>query len=265
MIIGFDHVVIAVHDLEAGVAAYQTLLGRSVVVRHSHDGIDVARIGLDNVCVELIAPGNGPSASRVRAALEDGEGLKSLVFATRDLPRLHRRAERVGLAPEAIAERGAYSVFRFATERTHGLRLMALAREAAAAVSPATTHGVVGLDHIVVRTPDAERAGALYGARLGLDMRLDREVAGRRLMFFRCGDAIVEVLHDPSIDTGRDRFWGLSWRVANADAARARLAEAGVEVSEVRTGQKPGTRVFTVRNGACSVPTLMIEPSAKPD
>jgi hypothetical protein len=75
----------------------------------------------------------------------------------------------------------------------------------------------------------------------------------------------VEVLHDPSIDNGRDRFWGLSWRVANADEARARLAQAGLDVSDVRTGLKPGTRVFTVRNGTCGVPTLMIEPSAKPD
>lgn len=265
MITGFDHVVIAVHDLEASAAAYETLLGRHVVDRHSHDGIDVARILLDNIAVELIAPGDGPNADRVRAALEDGEGLKSLVFAARDLPSLHRRAARVGLAPEAIAERGAYSVFRFATERTHGLRLMALAREASAAASPASTHGVTGLDHIVVRTPDAERAAALYGARLGLDMRLDREVAQRRVMFFRCGDAVVEVLHDPSIDNGRDRFWGLSWRVANADEARARLAQAGLDVSDVRTGLKPGTRVFTVRNGTCGVPTLMIEPSAKPD
>ena len=265
MITGFDHVVIAVHDLEAGIAAYETLLDRTVVNRVSRDGIDAAIISLDNISVELIAPGDGPSADRVRAVLEEGEGLKSLVFAAHELPSLHRRAERVDLAPEEITQRDGYAVFRFATDRTHGLRLMAQAREATAAVSSSSAHGVGGLDHIVVRTPDAERAAALYGARLGLDMRLDREVAGRRLMFFRCGDAIVEVLHDPSIGTGRDRFWGLSWRVARADAARARLAEAGLDVSEVRTGLQPGTRVFTVRNGACGVPTLMIEPSAKPD
>ena len=47
---------------------------------------------------------------------------------------------------------------------------------------------VEGLDHVVVRTPDPERAAALYGARLGLDMRLDRSTPawGSRLMFFRC-------------------------------------------------------------------------------
>ncbi len=50
-----------------------------------------------------------------------------------------------------------------------------------------------------------------------------------------------------------------SWRVTNADAARARLAAAGLEVSEVRQGVKPGTRVFSVREGTAGVPTLMIE------
>lgn len=266
MIVGFDHVVIATHDLEAGAAAYGTLLGRPVAERFSLDGIDVALIDLDNIAVEIIAPGeSGPGAERLRMALQEGEGLKSLVFATGDLLGLHRRAERVGLAPDEISTRETYSVFRFNTERTHGVRLMAQARETPAPRSPITDSSVGGLDHIVVRTPNAERAAALYGARLGLDMRLDREVAGRRLLFFRCGDGVVEVVHDTEITNNRDRFWGLSWRVASADTARDRLANAGLDVSEVRTGFKPGTRVFTVRDQTCGVPTLMIEPSRKRD
>ena len=83
-------------------------------------------------------------------------------------------------------------------------------------------------------------------------------------MFFRCGEAIVEIVHDDTL-TGADRLWGLSWRVADADAARARLDQAGVSVSDVRTGMKPGTRVFTVRDQSCGVPTLMIEASRKHD
>ena len=59
-----------------------------------------------------------------------------------------------------------------------------------------------------------------------------------------------------------DRLWGLSWRVPNADAARARLAAEGVDVSEVRPGRKPGTRVVSVKDGTCGVPTLLIEPEA---
>jgi hypothetical protein len=34
-------------------------------------------------------------------------------------------------------------------------------------------------------------------------------------------------------------------------------------VSDVRAGRKPGTRVLTVRNGACGIPTLLVERTAR--
>jgi catechol 2,3-dioxygenase-like lactoylglutathione lyase family enzyme len=124
---------------------------------------------------------------------------------------------------------------------------------------------VAGLDHVVIRTPDPERAAALYGARLGLDMRLDRSnpAWGARLLFFRCGDLIVEIAHDLAAGRGDgpDTLWGLSWRVPDAMAARGRLQAAGLDVSEVRTGRKPGTRVLTLRDATCGVPTLLLEPA----
>jgi hypothetical protein len=55
----------------------------------------------------------------------------------------------------------------------------------------------------------------------------------------------------------------LSWRVADIVATRARLASAGVDVSDVRSGRKPGTRVLTVRNGTCGVPTILVEQTAQ--
>jgi catechol 2,3-dioxygenase-like lactoylglutathione lyase family enzyme len=253
LIVGFHHVVLAVRDLAAAAGAYETLLDRRALCSDAEDGVATALITTDNIAVELMAPtGDGAAAQRLRAALADGEGLKSLVFATADLNAAHRRFERVGLAPEAITARGS---FRLNTERTHGVRHFVMGAHRPAA----TPAAVSGLDHVVVRTPDAERAAALYGARLGLDMRLDREVRGARLMFFRCGDAVVEIIHDTAIEDRRDRLWGLSWRVLNAETEHARLAAAGVDVSDVRVGMKPGTRVFTVRSGACGVPTLMIE------
>jgi catechol 2,3-dioxygenase-like lactoylglutathione lyase family enzyme len=134
-------------------------------------------------------------------------------------------------------------------------------RSAATAEAPMTA-----MDHVVVSTADPERAAALYGARLGLDMALDRSHPDwGRLMFFRCGDLIVEVVQRPgaSADPALDKLWGLSWRVADIDATRARLASAGVDVSDVRTGRKPGTRVLTVRNGTCGIPTLLVERTAR--
>ena len=120
------------------------------------------------------------------------------------------------------------------------------------------------MDHVVVSSADPERAAALYGARLGLDMALDRSHPDwGRLMFFRCGDLIVEVVHRPDANADKDKLWGLSWRVADIDATRARLASAGIDVSDVRTGRKPGTRVLTVRNGTCGIPTLLVERTAR--
>jgi catechol 2,3-dioxygenase-like lactoylglutathione lyase family enzyme len=126
---------------------------------------------------------------------------------------------------------------------------------------------MTAMDHVVVSTADPERAAALYGARLGLDMALDRSHPDwGRLMFFRCGDLIVEVVQRPGVnlDPAQDKLWGLSWRVADIDATRARLVSAGVDVSDARTGRKPGTRVLTVRNGTCGIPTLLMERTPRP-
>jgi hypothetical protein len=34
-------------------------------------------------------------------------------------------------------------------------------------------------------------------------------------------------------------------------------------VSGVRAGRKPGTRVLSVRSGACGIPTLLVEQTAR--
>lgn len=265
MITGIDHVVIGVRDLGAAISAYETLFGSTVSSRDEREGVATALLATRNVAVELMAPiGESEGAARLRAAIDDGgEGLKSVVFATPDIVSAHRRFERVGLAPQAIVERQGWRSARLDTARTRGVRIFVLQRDVA--LQTPTDASVVGLDHFVVRSCDMEGAASLYGARLGLDMRLDREVAGRRLMFFRCGDGFMEVARDETGADGKDRLWGLSWRVPDADAARARLAGAGGNVSEVRTGFKPGTRVFTVRDNTCGVPTLMIEPSRERD
>jgi catechol 2,3-dioxygenase-like lactoylglutathione lyase family enzyme len=264
VITGIDHVVIAVRDLDAGVRDYETLLGQRAERRDGRDGVASALLVLGNVAVELMAP-VGAGGERLRAALDDGgEGVKSVVFAVSDIDAMHRRAERVGLAPEAIVENpGGWRSFRAATDRTRLIRIFFIQRERALAA--AQTGDVTALDHAVIRSGDMEAAAALYGARLGLDMRLDRQVGDRRLMFFRCGGLIVEIAEDKALDSALDKFYGLSWRVADAEASQVRLAAAGHNVSDVRAGFKPGTRVFTVRDGTCGVPTLMIETAPRRD
>ncbi len=280
MITGLDHVVVLVRELEAGVAAYQTLFARAPAWRSESDGAETVLFTLDNMTLELVsASGNGATADRIRTALaEQGEGMASICFRTNDIAKMHRRLDRLTLKPEPVADaesRDAVSGAvlswkrtRAGTDATRGVRLFFLERAAERPRSTATAEApITAMDHIVVSTGDPERAAALYGARLGLNMALDRSHPDwGRLMFFRCGDLIVEIVHRPgaAVDPARDRLYGMSWRVDNADATRARLAGAGIDVSEVRTGRKPGTRVLTVRSGTCGIPTLLVERTAKP-
>ena len=279
MITGLDHVVLLVGDINAAAAAYQTLFARAPAWRNSGDGAERVLFTLDNMTLELMSPdGDGATADRIRAVIaEQGEGLASICFRTGDIAKMHRRLDRLTLKPEPVAEAesrdatsGAtlsWKRTRAATEATRGVRMffLELAKERPLSVRTVPA-SVPAMDHVVVSTADPERAAALYGARLGLDMALDRSHADwGRLMFFRCGDLIVEVVHRPGKDTDakHDRLWGLSWRVADIDATRVRLVSSSVDVSDVRTGRKPGTRVLTVRDGTCGIPTLLVERTAR--
>jgi catechol 2,3-dioxygenase-like lactoylglutathione lyase family enzyme len=279
MITGLDHVVVVLNDIEAGAATYELLLGRAPSWRSRGEGSQTVLFTLDNMSLELMAPsGESATARRIRDVIKlSGEGLASICFATSDIARMHRRLERVALKPDPIAEVESHDLVSGkalhwkrtrATELTRGVRMFFLELAEARPRSPATTDSpILGLDHVVVSTEDPERGAALYGARLGLDMALDRSHQDwGRLMFFRCGDLIVEVVRRPVAggDSQHDRLWGLSWRVADIDATRARLLAAGLDVTEVRNGRKPGTRIMTVRNGTCGIQTVLLERSPKP-
>ena len=281
MITGLDHVVVLTGDINAASAAYQILLARAPSWQYGGGGADRVLFTLDNTTIELVAPsGEDDNADRIRSILDaQGEGLASICFRTGDIAKMHRRLDRLALKPEPVADvesRDAVSNdtmswkrTRTATETTRGVRLFFLELAKERLPSAQTAAGAItAMDHVVVSTSDPERAAALYGARLGLDMALDRSHPDwGRLMFFRCGDLIVEVTHRPgkSADTSQDRLSGLCWRVSDIDATHARLVQAGVDVSEVRTGRKPGTRVMTVRSGTCGVPTLLVQPSTGKD
>jgi catechol 2,3-dioxygenase-like lactoylglutathione lyase family enzyme len=275
VITGLDHVVVLVSDIKAGQAACETLLARAPSWRSSSDGAETVLFTLDNMSLELMAPaGSSETAERIRGVIKmQGEGLASICFRVADMEKMHRRLDRLALKPDPVTEvesrdaaSGAtlrWKRTRATTALTRGVRTFFLEladerpRSAATSAAP-----ILGLDHIVVSTEDSERAAALYGARLGLDMALDRSHQDwGQLMFFRCGDLIVEVVRRPvaGADRVHDRLWGLSWRVADIDATRARLLAAGIDVSDVRTGRKPGTRVMTVRGGTCGIQTLLLE------
>lgn len=282
MITGLDHVVLVLPSIGAAEEAYASLLGREPDWR-GEDGAGAAHVifQLENTAVEIMAPhGEGPLASRLQGMVEaGGAGLASLVFATGDLAGAHAVCERRALGPGAITHgesleaasgrRRSLSRFRLDDGATHGVRIFLLQRGADDPLlcRPAGPEAVGALDHVVINTPDPDRAAGLYGARLGLRLALDR--ASRewdmRLMFFRTGGLTVELAHRLSagLARGPDRLWGLSWRVGDIEAAHARLGSGGsrrngFELSAIRTGRKAGSRVFTVRSEALGAPTLFI-------
>jgi len=274
LLTALDHIAVVVRDLRATTAHYSELLGRAPKWLGGDSGAEYAQFQLSNTALEIMAPtGAGYLGDRVQAQLDaHGEGIWALAFATPDLAKARHVLERRGIPSAAPHASHTGTTSALATLATHGTTIFVVEQKRNATLWPASpttcdaNAAVVGLDHIVITTPQPERAAALYGARLGLEMKLDRTNPdwGSRLMFFKCGNLIVEVAHDlkQGVREGLDRAWGLSWQTPDIVATQVRLATAGFNVSDVRTGRKPGTRVFTVRDRNARVPTIVIGSSS---
>ena len=258
MITELDHVAVAVRDFDAAVDGYRRLLGREPELE-PRDGANRAWFHLANMALEVVAPaGEGPAADRVNARLDmAGEGLWIAAFQVDDLDAAGSLLGRRGLDVEPVG-----GVLRIVAAGLEFVLTPGRIGAAPSAAIGAEDASVPALDHIVVHTPNPDRALGLYGAKFGLDLRLDRanEQWGARQLFFRCGGAVFEVgasLKAPVTDEP-DRWGGLAWRVTDPEVAQARMAACGFDVSEVRPGRKPGTRVFTVRSGPPGLPALFI-------
>lgn len=278
MITGLDHVALVVRDLDAAVDGYGRLFGLTPDWIGRGGGVRQAWFQFPNMALDLISPeGAGPFADGIRAHLDRaGEGVWALAFASDDLAGDVKLMNRRGVpasepAPMSTqADDGAVREWRGSSldpKATGGTRILLMAEPAQPfpLAAPNSEAPVTQLDHVVVMTPNVDRALAIYGAKLGLDLRLDRENPkwNARQLFFRCGDSVIEMgarIGVPATDEP-DRSGGLAWRVADPHAAQARMAAAGFDVSEVRVGRKPGTHVFTVRDAPGGVPTILLSAS----
>lgn len=127
-------------------------------------------------------------------------------------------------------------------------------------------NGAMGLDHVVVTTPDFDRTSrALEDAGIALRRvqpddagaappgEAGRRAGGRpagggfRQGFRRMGPAILEVVEAPKMPAGPARFWGLVVIVADLVGLRARLAP---HVGEIRDAVQPGRQIATLSPGA---------------
>jgi catechol 2,3-dioxygenase-like lactoylglutathione lyase family enzyme len=214
-----DAVEIGVADVAEACAAYALLLG----VEPDSEVPGRIRFQLGRGAVELVPGGTGLQALSFVAERDESQ----------DLP-----------------------------DSFHGVDVRVRRGEASA---PATNSAAAQtIDHVVIQSSAPERAIALWRDRLGLRLALDRVFPerGLRLIFFRSGGVTLEIasVHPaPAGGDGPDRLWGVSYRVGDLATHRARLLAAGVDVSEIRPGMRPGTSVATVRSGTAGVPTLFLE------
>lgn len=234
----------------------------------------------DDVGETVGAEGASPRSglAGLRFDWEDGDPTDSLAAAgvVLESPVEHRA---MSLDEATVGDAGgerSWTSFRVAPASSRRLPVEIVVDEsppvARLGLEPALVEGaedpgarVHALDHVVVLSPAPDETRAFYGDGLGLRLALDRtfDERGVRLLFFRLAGLTVEIGARKGLDPApekADRFGGLAWQVPDVDAIQARLAASGFDVSPVRTGNKPGTRVCTVRDPVHGVPTLLIQP-----
>ncbi|CAB4889226.1 unannotated protein [freshwater metagenome] len=109
-------------------------------------------------------------------------------------------------------------------------------------------NGTIGIDHVVIYTPDLETTCAAITAATGAPLKRIREVGALRQGFHRLGELIVEVVTYPEIAVHQATFWGLALNVGDIDAMFASL---GAEVmSPPKDAVQPGRRISSFRDTA---------------
>jgi catechol 2,3-dioxygenase-like lactoylglutathione lyase family enzyme len=274
----FDHVTVAVQDVDAASERYRLLLGSDPIWRGRDPslGTRTTVFALGNGSVELVGVSDHVMENEALRALlaARGEGVQAIAFGTEDAAEVSALLRARGVAatrPQDGAAHDAAGVIRsfrtveVSTRNSRGLSVFAVERPellSLRALAPPPHDCLDALDHVVIRSAAPDAAIALYEQGFGMRLALDREFGGRRMLFFRVGGVTLEVVHDPALGDA-DVFYGVAYRVRDLSAARARLRSAGFAVTEPRAGHKPGTHVCSVQDGTCGVPTLILRDPAR--
>ena len=272
-----DHIIMAVADLQKASADYALMLGRAPSWQGMHPDYGSANtlFRLDNCYLELLAAeGEGWAADMVKSMIaKQGEGLCALVFGTADADAFLAQARAKGLEasdPQAghgvDMASGATRTWRnmhWDAGAARGIFSFCIQHDDINALPMAEVVGdgaITAVDHVVVQTKSAEAAKKFYGEQLGIRLALEQDVPkwGGTQLFFRTNSMSVEVLATEKAGD-EDSLWGLALKTDDIVATQKRISEAGIAVSEVREGRKPGTRVCTVKSHCADVATLLIE------
>ena len=249
--LALDRVILDVPDQQLARAAYARFLGKKAG----------AEPRVSNAAVQLGRPAWAPR--------------QGLVFSAEDYEGAVRLLTRRGLPLAPVGPEETVDGRRTAAGVVNGLLLGVVERSEAEQAAG----DIAAIDHVVVSTTRLDRIVAVLGGRLGLDLRLEQQIMlpGRlarfarasalmpampKQLFFRCQNSVVEVLVKPGFPGKADSIWGIAWRADDIEATHTRLTHNGVEVSEIRKGVKPGTRVVTVKDPDLATPTLVIEQRA---
>jgi hypothetical protein len=97
----------------------------------------------------------------------------------------------------------------------------------------------VGVDHVVVVSPDFDRTAAAL-AEAGLELRRIRDAGGLRQGFRRLGPAILEVVEARDAPAGPAAFWGLVVTVVRIRVhATASVSGPGQSRSSLSCARRP--------------------------
>jgi hypothetical protein len=125
--------------------------------------------------------------------------------------------------------------------------------------------GATSIDHLVVVTPDLERTCSAVERMLGLPLRRVRAAGSRdgqpiQQGFFRMGEVVLEVVGGGGVDPAAPaRFWGLTFTVADLDAAVSLLGPQ--RCSPAKEAVQPGRRIASARPAAgLGLPIALMSP-----